>query len=202
MKEMNSTFFMVISIVVVFLLLLLFFQTSCDNTYKNNEISDNDYDYDSDYDSDLFQSTNSKAILYIQVDDQSVIDIKYSDSKRNILGLKTTGWTQMGTFQFDSDFEEIIVKATNTGGPGGLIAKVRLGGHDYLMTNNTKRRLQVMEGQSIVRIDGKYGGVGGWRGHTNSNLRSSNWIRGRDGRVITIYTLHLIGRPVKKKRKK
>ena len=89
MKEMNSTFFMVISIVVVFLLLLLFFQTSCDNTYKNNEISDNDYDSDYDYDSDLFQSTNSKAILYIQVDDQSVIDIKYSDSKRNILGLKT-----------------------------------------------------------------------------------------------------------------
>ena len=202
---MNSTFFMVISIVVVFLLLLLFFQTSCDNTYKNNEISDNDYDSDSDSDydsdSDLFQSTNSKAILYTQVDNQSVIDIKYSNPKKNIIGLKTTDWTKMETFQFDSDFEEIIVKATNTGGPGGLIAKIRLEGHDYLMTNNTKKRLQVMEGQRIVRINDKYGNVGGWRSRTNSNLRSSNWIRGRDGRVLTIYTLHLIGRPVKKKEK-
>ena len=80
MKEMNSTFFMVISIVVVFLLLLLFFQTSCDNINKNNKISDNDYEnkYENNYenDSDLFQSTKSQAKLYIQVDDNSVINVK------------------------------------------------------------------------------------------------------------------------------
>lgn len=197
---MNSTFFMVISIVVVFLLLLLFFQTSCDNTNKNNKISENDYYNDYENDSELFQSTNDKARLYIQVDNHADIDIKYLDSSKNKLNLKTGNWYDMKIFDFDSDFEEIEVRARNTGGPGGLIAKIVIGNNVYLMTNDTKQkyRLEVMNGQSIVSINDKYGNVGGWRSRTNSNLRSSNWVRGSNGRVRTTYTLKLIGRPKKK----
>jgi hypothetical protein len=192
MKEMNSTFFMVISIVVIFLLLLLFFQTSCEN--KNNEIN-----------SDLFKNTNNDAKLYIQVDDRSTIDVIYKDTGRNINGLETNGWNKMFAFEFDSDFEQINVNATNGGGPGGLIAKVviendgtyLMGPEDgkYINVKRTDKANLIISTDEYNKIDK------GWQRQTNSKLRASKWIQGENKKGTINYTLVLKGRPKKKEKK-
>tara|TARA_B100000902_G_scaffold189183_1_gene180935 strand:- start:2408 stop:6205 length:3798 start_codon:yes stop_codon:yes gene_type:complete len=133
-------------------------------------------------------SRETKAILYIQVDDASTIKVYFPN--KPIKKYTTNGWNKMHTFEFPNDFSKIEVIAVNSGGgPGGLIARIDIPGEGVFGTTETcNKYIKVKKGDSIMVPKG----YSSWSSNTHSKLKGSKWIRDDSGGT---YTLNVEGRP-------